>query len=99
MIEESISHGEYIKEHKRITTRKYQKLYPEVSRDPLRKDLNDLIRKRIIDKRGEKSFLMNSKCQLCANYAKYVCYERFMQGMEFYLSPCLNLQAQVWLLF
>lgn len=43
---------EYIKEHGRITNREYQILCPMVTRETLRKDLNDLITKKIIVKRG-----------------------------------------------
>jgi len=45
---------EYIKEHDRITNREYQILCPFVTRETLRKDLNDLITKEIIVKRGVK---------------------------------------------
>jgi len=43
---------EYIKEHGRITNREYQILCPMITRETLRKDLNDLITKKIIVKRG-----------------------------------------------
>ncbi|MGB2727709.1 MAG: RNA-binding domain-containing protein [Halobacteriota archaeon] len=43
---------EYIKEHGRVTNREYQILCPMVTRETLRKDLNDLITKKIIVKRG-----------------------------------------------
>lgn len=45
---------EYIKEHDRITNREYQILCPFVTKETLRKDLNDLITKEIIVKRGVK---------------------------------------------
>jgi ATP-dependent DNA helicase RecG len=45
---------EYLKEHSKITNREYQKLCASVNRETIRKDLNDLINKKIIIRRGEK---------------------------------------------
>ena len=45
---------EYLKIHKKITNREYQNLCPDVNRETLRKDLNDLINKKAIIRKGEK---------------------------------------------
>jgi len=39
---------------KEITNREYQNLCPDVNRETLRKDLNDLINKKAIIRKGEK---------------------------------------------
>jgi ATP-dependent DNA helicase RecG len=44
----------YLKIHKKITNREYQNLCPDVNRETLRKDLNDLINKKAIIRKGEK---------------------------------------------
>ena len=45
---------EYLKKYRKITNRKYQNLCPDVNRETLRKDLNDLINKKAIIRKGEK---------------------------------------------
>ena len=45
---------EYLKIHKKITNREYQNLCPDVNRETLRKDLNGLINKKAIIRKGEK---------------------------------------------
>ncbi|MFH1432209.1 MAG: ATP-binding protein [archaeon] len=45
---------EYVRAHGRITNREYQKLCPDVSRETLRKYLNELIEKKIILMKGVK---------------------------------------------
>lgn len=44
---------EYIKKQGNITNREYQNLCSGISRETLRKDLNDLIVKKIIVRRGQ----------------------------------------------
>ncbi len=45
---------EFVRSYGRITNRDYQKLCPNVSRETLRKDLNELIDKKIISMKGVK---------------------------------------------
>ena len=45
---------EYLKKYRKITNREYQNLCPDVNRETLRKDLNDLINKKAIIRKGEK---------------------------------------------
>ncbi len=45
---------EYMKENKTITSGEFHKLFPEVSRETLRKDLKDLTKRGIIKKEGAK---------------------------------------------
>lgn len=45
---------EYLKKNRKITNREYQNLCPDINRETLRKDLNDLINKKIIVRKGEK---------------------------------------------
>ena len=44
----------YILEHSQITNKNYKIQCPEVSRETLRKDLNELIKQKIIFKKGTK---------------------------------------------
>ena len=44
----------FLKEHGKITNKDFQKLCPTVTRETLRKDLKDMITKRIITKKGTK---------------------------------------------
>ena len=44
----------FLKEHEKITNKDFQKLCPTLTRETLRKDLNDMICKKIIIKRGIK---------------------------------------------
>lgn len=52
--ERQIKAVEYIKKRGNITNKEYQILCPGVNRETLRKDLNDLIVKKIILRRGQK---------------------------------------------
>jgi len=52
--ERQIKAVEYIKKRGNITNKKYQILCPGVNRETLRKDLNDLIVKKIILRKGQK---------------------------------------------
>jgi len=45
---------EYLKKYRKITNREYQNLCPDVNRETLRKDLNNLINKKAIIRKGEK---------------------------------------------
>ncbi len=45
---------EYLKEHKKVANKDFQKLCPDVTRETLRKDLKDLINKNIITRKGTK---------------------------------------------
>ena len=45
---------EYLKKYRKITNREYQNLCPDVNRETLRKDLNGLINKKAIIRKGEK---------------------------------------------
>lgn len=51
--ERQLNAVEYMKKQENITNREYQNLCPGVSRETLRKDLNDLIVKKIIVRRGQ----------------------------------------------
>jgi len=44
----------FLKKHGKITNRDFQKLCPTLTRETLRKDLNDMICKNIIIKKGTK---------------------------------------------
>lgn len=51
---------EYLRQKGKITNREYQKLCVGVNRETIRKDLNDLINKKIIIRKGEKrGFITN----------------------------------------
>jgi len=52
--ERQISAVGYIKKQGKITNKEYQSLCPRVNRETLRKDLNGLIAKKIIVRRGQK---------------------------------------------
>jgi len=52
--ERQISAVRYIKKRGKITNKEYQSLCPSVNRETLRKDLNGLIAKKIIVRRGQK---------------------------------------------
>ena len=64
----------YLREKGKITNREYQKLCAGVNRETLRKDLNDLINRKIIIRKGEKKgfitnlYNMPTLCQLYANF-------------------------------
>jgi len=45
---------DFLKEHGKITNKDFQKLCPDVTRETLRKDLKDMINKKIITKKGTK---------------------------------------------
>ena len=44
----------YVRKNNSITNREFRKLFPDLTRETLRKDLNDLVTKRILVKKGEK---------------------------------------------
>jgi len=44
----------YVRKNNSITNREFRKLFPYLTRETLRKDLNDLVTKRILVKKGEK---------------------------------------------
>ncbi|MEA3475404.1 MAG: helix-turn-helix domain-containing protein [Candidatus Cloacimonadota bacterium] len=45
---------EYIKKIGKITNKKYREMFPEISNETARLDLNILVRKRLLNKKGEK---------------------------------------------
>jgi ATP-dependent DNA helicase RecG len=52
--ERQIKAVDYIRKNNSITNRELRKLFPDLTRETLRKDLNDLVNKRILVKKGEK---------------------------------------------
>ena len=45
---------EYIKKIGKITNKDYREMFPEISNETARLDLNTMVRKRLLNKRGEK---------------------------------------------
>ena len=45
---------EHIKKIGKITNKKYREMFPEISNETARLDLNILVRKRLLNKKGEK---------------------------------------------
>jgi ATP-dependent DNA helicase RecG len=52
--ERQIKAVRYVRKNNSITNREFRKLFPDLTRETLRKDLNDLVTKRILVKKGEK---------------------------------------------
>ena len=45
---------EYIKKIGKITNKGYREMFPEISNETARLDLNTMVKKRLLNKRGEK---------------------------------------------
>jgi len=45
---------EYIKKIGKITNKNYREIFPEISNETARFDLNTMVKKRLLNKRGEK---------------------------------------------
>lgn len=45
---------EYVNEKGKITNRDFKGMFPEISAETARLDLNDLVKKKVLDKKGEK---------------------------------------------
>ena len=45
---------EYIKKIGKITNKNYREMFPEISNETARLDLNTMVKKRLLNKRGEK---------------------------------------------
>ena len=52
--ERQIRTVEYVRGKGKITNRDFRKIFPEISNETARLDLNDLVRKKILDRKGEK---------------------------------------------
>ncbi|MEA2055155.1 MAG: helix-turn-helix domain-containing protein [Candidatus Thermoplasmatota archaeon] len=52
--ERQIKAVDYVRKNNSITNREFRKLFPDLTRETLRKDLNDLVNKRILVKKGDK---------------------------------------------